>query len=68
MKGNAEKCHLINSSNESADIQLGSSLNVRSDFEKKLGVKIDYKLNFDEHVKILCSKANNKMAAEQLHI
>ena len=25
--------------------------------------KADYKLNFDEHVKILCSKANNKMKA-----
>ena len=28
-----------------------------------LGVKIDYKLNFDEHVKTLCSKANNKLRA-----
>ena len=26
-----------------------------------LGVKIDYKLNFDEHVKTLCSKVNNKL-------
>ena len=26
-----------------------------------LEVKIDYKLNFDEHVKTLCSKANNKL-------
>ena len=24
---------------------------------------IDYKLNFDEHVKILCSKANNDLRA-----
>ena len=34
-----------------------------SDCEKILGVKIDYKLNFDEHVKTLCSKANNKLTA-----
>ena len=27
------------------------------------GVKIDYKLNFDEHVKTLCSKANKKLRA-----
>ena len=26
-----------------------------------LEVKIDYKLNFDEHVKTLCSKDNNKL-------
>ena len=28
-----------------------------------LGVQIDYKLNFDEHVKTLCSKANNELRA-----
>ena len=33
------------------------------DCEKRLGVKIDCKLNFDEHVKTLCSKANNKLRA-----
>ena len=27
-----------------------------------LGVKIDY-VNFEEHVKTLCSKANNKLRA-----
>ena len=45
------------------DFQLGRSLIVRSDYETILEVKVDYKLNFDEHVKILCSKANNKMKA-----
>ena len=53
MKDNTEKCHLIMKTNESVDIQLGSLLAVRSDWEKVLGVKIDYKLNFD--------KANNKL-------
>ena len=28
-----------------------------------LGVKTRYKLNFDEHVKTLCSIANNKLIA-----
>ena len=28
-----------------------------------LEVKTDYKLNFDEHVKTICSKANNKLRA-----
>ena len=49
--------------NESVEILLGSSLVVRSNCEKMSGVKIDYKLNLDEHVKTLCSKANNKLRA-----
>ena len=61
MKGNTEKCHLIMSTNKSFNFQLGGSLIERSDCEKMLGVKIDYKLNFDNHVKTLCSKANNKL-------
>ena len=63
MKGYAKKFHIIMSTNESADIQLGSSLIVRSNWEKILRVKIDYKLNFDKHVKTLSSKANNKLRA-----
>ena len=51
------------STNESADFQLGGSVIEISDFETILGVKIDYKLNFDKHVKTLCSKDNNKMRA-----
>ena len=41
MKGNTEKCHLIMITDESVDIQLRSSLIVRSDLEKVLWVKID---------------------------
>ena len=53
MKGNTKKCHLILSTDQSVNFQLGDSLIERSDCDKMLGVKIDYKLNFDEHVKIL---------------
>ena len=63
MKGNTEKCQLIMSTDQSVNFQLGGSLVERSDCEKMLGVKIDYKLNFDEHVKTLCNKANNKLGA-----
>ena len=63
MTGNTEKCHLIMSTDQSDNFQLGGSLIERSDCEKMLGVKIDYKLNFDEQVKTLCSKANNKLRA-----
>ena len=48
------------STDQSDNFQLGGSLIEGSDCEKMLGVKTDYKLNFDEHVKTLCSKANNK--------
>ena len=63
MKGNAEKCQLIMSRNETVDLQLGGSLIERSDCEKMLGVSIDYIPNFDEQLKALCSKANNKLRA-----
>ena len=63
MKGNTEKCHLIMSTDQSVDLQLGGSRIDRSDCEKMLEVKIDYKLNFDEHVKTLCSQANKKLKA-----
>ena len=63
MKGNTEKCRLIMSTDKSVSFQHGGSLIERSDCEKMLGVKIDYKLNFDEHMKTLCSKANNKLRA-----
>ena len=41
IKGNAEKWHLIMSTSESVDFQLGSSLIQRSDCEKMLGVETD---------------------------
>ena len=63
MKDNPEKCHLIVSTDQSVNVQLGGSLLERSDYEKMLVVKIDYKLNFDKYVKTLCSKANNKLTA-----
>ena len=50
MKSNAEECHLIKSTNEHIGFQLGSSLIARSDCEKMLGLKIDYKLKFDENL------------------
>ena len=51
------------STDQSVNFQLGSSLIERSGCEKMLGVKIDYILNFDEHVKTLSSKANKKLTA-----
>ena len=63
VKGNTKKCYLIMSTDQSVKFQLGGSLIERSDCEKMLRGKIDYTLNFDEYVKTLCSKANNKLRA-----
>ena len=63
MKDKTEKCYLIITTGQSANFQLGSSLIEWNDCEKMLGVKFDYKVNFDEYVKTLCSKAINKLRA-----
>ena len=63
MKRNTDKCHLIVSTDEPIEIQVGESLIKNSTCEKLSGVKIDNRLNFDTHVKGLCKKANNKFIA-----
>ena len=63
MKGNTNKSHLIISSNDSSEIKIGNSLIKSSNCVKLLGVKIDTKLTFDDHIKDLCRKANSKLCA-----
>ena len=63
MKGNTDKCHLIMSTNNTPELKVGDSLMKTSTCEKLLGVEIDYKLTFDNHVPNLCEKANNKLRA-----
>ena len=63
MKSNSDKCHLIVSTNDTTEIQIGDSVIKSSSTEKLLGVNIDCKLNFDSHVKHLCNKANKKLRA-----
>ena len=48
IKRNIGNYHLIISSNEHVDFQLGSSGVIGSNCERLIGVKIDYRLNFDE--------------------
>ena len=52
MKTNGDKCHLIVSTNELTEIQIGDFLIKNSGSKKLLGVNIGSKLNFD------CNKAN----------
>ena len=63
MKGNTDKCHLIMSTNNTPKLKVGDSLIKTSTCEKLLGVEIDCKLTFDNHVANLCKKANNKLRA-----
>ena len=63
IESNTKKSSLIMSTYQSVNFQLAGSLIKRSDCEKMLGLKIDYKLNFDEHMKTLHNKANNILTA-----
>ena len=59
--GNTDKCHLIVSSDDPTGIQVGESVIKNTTFEKLLGIKINNKLIFDEHLSGLCKKAANKL-------
>ena len=62
-KGNTDKCHLIVSSDDPTEIQVGESDIKNTTCEKFLGIKIDNKLTFDEHVSGLCKKSAKKLRA-----
>ena len=63
LKRNTDKCHLIVSSDDPTEIQVGESVIKNTTCEKLLGIKIDNKLTFDEHVSGLCKKAATKLRA-----
>ena len=63
MKGNTDKYHSLLSKDESSEIHIGDSVIESSTCEKLLGIKIDSKLRFDDHIQDLCNKANRKLRA-----
>ena len=63
MKSNNDKCHLIILNNENNIIKIGDEEISGSTSVKLLGITIDNKLNFNEHVRKLCKKANQKLHA-----
>ena len=64
MKANPDKFHLLLSkSDEKMSIDIDSNQILNSKCEKLLGVTIDNKLTFDEHVSGLCKKASQKLHA-----
>ena len=63
MKINADKCHLLVSTNNTVKIKIGNFDITTSKSEKVLGVKFDHKLFFDDHISELCKKASRKIHA-----
>ena len=63
LKSNADKCHLVISSNESVTLHVGEYDIKNSKREKLLGVKLDWKLNFDDHISDICQKASVQLNA-----
>ena len=63
MKANADKCHLLVSSNESCTAKIKDFSIKNSTVEKLLGVKFDSNLSFENHVTSLCKKASQKSHA-----
>ena len=63
MKSNADKCHLLVSSNEKVTIKIGSHEIANTKLEKLLGVHLDSGLSFDYHISKICKKASRKVCA-----
>ena len=63
MKANADKCHLLVSSDESCTAKIEDFNIKNSTKEKLLGAKFDSNLSFENHVTSLCKKASQKLHA-----
>ena len=63
LKANPGKSHLLLTSRDEASIKIDGTDIKSSSSKKLLGVIIDNKLTFNEHVSKLCKKASNKLHA-----
>ena len=63
MKANISKCHLLANKKDEVIINLGETEIKNSEYEKLLGIKVDTKLNFNEHLNDIISKASQKVNA-----
>ena len=62
MKANQDKCHPIVSKNENVSILIGP-FEIKNNCEKRLRVKVDRGLNFNEHLDGIIWKASRKINA-----
>ena len=63
MKSITDKCNLLVSTSDIAEIQIADFSGKKNSCEKLLNVNIDSKFNFDSHVNHLCSKTSKKLKA-----
>ena len=63
MKANISKCHLLFRKKDEVVINLGETEIKNSEYEKLLRIKVDAKLNFNEHLNDIISKASRKVNA-----
>ena len=63
MKANISKCHLLVNKKDEVVISSGETKIENSDYEKLLGIKVDTKLNFNEHLNDIINKASFKVNA-----
>ena len=63
MKANISKCHLLVNKKDEVTIRIGDTEIKNSEYEKSLGIKNDTKLNFNEHLNDIISKASHKVNA-----
>ena len=63
MKANQDKCHFLSSLDINTNFSLPACIVEKSDSQKRLGVTIDRKLNFNELNTNICDKASKKVHA-----
>ena len=61
MKANISKCHLLVNKKNEVTIRIRDTEVKNSEYEKLLGIKVDTKLNFNEHLNDIISKASRKV-------
>ena len=63
MKVNISKCHRLVNKKDEVTVRIVDTVIKNSEYEKLLGIKVDTKLNFNEHLNDIISKASRKVNA-----
>ena len=62
-KNKPDKCYLLISNNQNITVKIGKYEIENSECERLLRIKLDCKLNFDDHIFDVCKKARRKLNA-----